>query len=83
MGFLQASLVALCAVISTVSAIHINIATTVKLDNGTFIGTKSNGITKFLGIPFAKPPSVTLLWPIPCLPRLTYCTYYIPGEQYW
>ena len=30
----------------------------VTLDKGTFIGTTANGTNKFLGIPFAHPPSV-------------------------
>jgi acetylcholinesterase len=31
---------------------------TVTLDGGTFIGTTANGTNRFLGIPFAHPPSV-------------------------
>ena len=31
---------------------------TVKLDNGTFLGTSSGDVSKFLGIPFAQPPWV-------------------------
>ena len=29
---------------------------TVKLDNGTFVGTTSGSVSKFLGIPFAQSP---------------------------
>ena len=33
---------------------------TVHLDSGTFIGNESNGITQFLGIPFAESTYVTI-----------------------
>ena len=59
---LRAYLVTLCAAIAAVSVIPTIRATTVQLDNGTFIGTTSNGVNKFLGIPFAQPPCVTSLW---------------------
>ena len=59
MGFLQACLLSFCAGISAVLAIPTIRTTTVMLDNGTFIGTTSNGLNKFLGIPFAHPPCVT------------------------
>lgn len=35
-------------------------APTVTLDAGTFTGAASGNVQKFLGIPFAKPPSVSL-----------------------
>lgn len=31
-------------------------STTIKLDDGTFTGTTTGKIDKFLGIPFAQPP---------------------------
>jgi acetylcholinesterase len=33
-------------------------APTVKLDNGTFVGTTTGNVNKWLGIPFAQPPYV-------------------------
>ena len=33
---------------------------TVRLDNGTFVGTSDGTVNSFLGIPFAKPPYVLL-----------------------
>jgi acetylcholinesterase len=58
MPFLRASLVFICAATATVLAAPTIYATppVVTLDNGTFTGTYANGVNKFLGIPFAKPP---------------------------
>ncbi|KAH9060192.1 carotenoid ester lipase precursor [Lactarius vividus] len=58
MVFLQASLLIVCAAIATILATPTTHATypIVTLDKGTFIGTTANGVNKFLGIPFAKPP---------------------------
>jgi hypothetical protein len=59
---MQVSLVGLCAVISILLATPVNGGgPTVQLDNGTFIGTASNGTNQFLGIPYAQPPSVMSL----------------------
>src|SRR6266702_2386906 len=59
---LRVSLAAIYAVAATVlAATPPPIRSTspiVTLDRGTFIGTTANGINKFLGIPFAQPPSV-------------------------
>ena len=60
MAFLRASLVSICAATATVlatSTTHV-ICPIVTLDKGMFIGATANGINKFLGIPFAQPPSV-------------------------
>jgi acetylcholinesterase len=59
---LRAYLVTLCAAISALSVIPTTHAATVQLDDGTFIGTTSDGVNNFLGIPFAQPPCVTSLW---------------------
>ncbi|KAF8262660.1 carotenoid ester lipase precursor [Lactarius quietus] len=60
MTFLRASLVVLCAVTTTSLATPSIRATppAVTLDKGTFIGTSADGVNRFLGIPFAQPPSV-------------------------
>ena len=76
MGFLWPSLAILCAVISTISANPTTGATTVTLDNGAFIGSTSHGIAQFLGIPFAQPPCVSALSPIPYLSSLIRPIYY-------
>ncbi|ETW78802.1 Esterase/lipase/thioesterase [Heterobasidion irregulare TC 32-1] len=38
---------------------------TVKLDNGTFVGTTSGSVSKFLGIPFAQSPTGDLRFRLP------------------
>lgn len=38
-------------------------APTTKLDQGTFVGKSSNGVSSFLGIPFALPPWVHCMTP--------------------
>ena len=60
MVFLRALLVAVWIATATVSASPSTHTTypIVTLDNGTFVGTTANGTNKFLGIPFAHPPSV-------------------------
>src|SRR6266702_6721023 len=60
MAFLRASLVAICAATATVLAAPTIYAIhpIVTIDKGKFIGTTADGVNKFLGIPFAKPPSV-------------------------
>jgi carboxylesterase type B len=60
MVLLRALLVAFWVAIATVLASPSINATypIVTLDRGTFIGTTVNGTSKFLGIPFAQPPSV-------------------------
>ncbi len=60
MIFLLTSLVAICAAASTLSVTlpAFNASPIVALDKGKFIGTTVNGINQFLGIPFARPPSV-------------------------
>ncbi len=60
MAFLRALLVIICAATATVlatSTMH-DTCPIVTLDKGTFIGIKADGVNKFLGIPFAQPPSV-------------------------
>ena len=42
----------------------------VTLDGGTFTGTTANGTNRFLGIPFARPPSVVSICSPPCPPWL-------------
>jgi hypothetical protein len=60
MVFLRALLVPVWVAATTVFASPLADSTcpVVKLDEGTFIGTTSNGTNSFLGIPFAHPPSV-------------------------
>ncbi len=59
MAFLRASIVVICAATATVLAAPTIYATPiVTLDKGEFIGTTADGVNNFLGIPFAKPPSV-------------------------
>ncbi|KAH9001906.1 carotenoid ester lipase precursor [Lactarius hatsudake] len=60
MASLQALLVAVCAVTNTVLAFPTTRSTSpiVALGGGEFIGTTSDGVNKFLGIPFAQPPFV-------------------------
>jgi len=68
MAFLRASLIAICAATATVLAAPTIYATPpiVTLDKGKFIGTTADGVNKFLGIPFAKPPSVVAVGLTPC-----------------
>ncbi|KAN0142053.1 Alpha/Beta hydrolase fold [Lactarius tabidus] len=57
MASLWVSLLAFCAAASTVLAISpLPSGPTVTLDQGTFIGTTTNGTNQFRGIPFAQPP---------------------------
>ncbi|KAI9457437.1 carotenoid ester lipase precursor, partial [Lactarius psammicola] len=58
MAFLRASIIAIYAATVTVLATPTGYAAPpiVTLDNGKFIGTTVDGVNKFLGIPFAKPP---------------------------
>jgi hypothetical protein len=60
MAFLRSLLVAVWIATATVLASPSTHAPypIVTLDKGTFIGTTANGTNKFLGIPFAHPPSV-------------------------
>jgi hypothetical protein len=60
MVFLRALLVPVWVATTTVFASPLTDSTcpVVKLDEGTFIGTTTNGTNSFLGIPFAHPPSV-------------------------
>ncbi len=62
MASLRTLLIAICAAIATVVATPTMRSTTsspiVTLDRGEFTGTTSDGVNKFLGIPFAQPPSV-------------------------
>ncbi|THH21429.1 hypothetical protein EW146_g170 [Bondarzewia mesenterica] len=45
---------------------------TVRLDNGTFVGTTSGSVSKFLGIPFAQPPMSA---------AVHYLAYFEPAAQ--
>ncbi|KAI9449008.1 carotenoid ester lipase precursor [Lactarius psammicola] len=58
MAPLQTLLVIICTVTATVLASPTIRSTSpiVTLDRGKFIGTTSDGVDKFLGIPFAQPP---------------------------
>ena len=60
MVFLGAFLVSIWVATTTVLASPLTDSTcpVVTLDKGTFIGTTANGTNRFLGIPFAHPPSV-------------------------
>ena len=62
MIFLLRSLVAICVAAFTVSAAPSPTTHAappiVMLDKGKFIGTTADGLNRFLGIPFAQPPSV-------------------------
>ena len=41
---------------------------TVKIESGVIAGTKVNGVERFLGVPFAKPPLGELRWKPPVAP---------------
>ncbi|KAH9027863.1 carotenoid ester lipase precursor [Lactarius hengduanensis] len=56
MASLQALLVAICAVTTTTVLEIPTTSPIVALGGGEFIGTTSDGVNKFLGIPFAQPP---------------------------
>ena len=60
MVVLRALLILVCVATATVFASPSTDSTcpVVTLDKGTFIGTTANGTNSFLGIPFARPPSV-------------------------
>jgi hypothetical protein len=65
MACLRVSLVAFCAATATVLATLTPVPPTapiVTLDQGKFVGTTANGVNQFLGIPFAQPPSVVVLF---------------------
>ncbi|KAH9175637.1 Alpha/Beta hydrolase protein [Lactarius sanguifluus] len=59
MAFLRELVVFICAATATVLAAPAIPATCpiVTLDRGTFTGTTADGVNRFLGIPFAQPPS--------------------------
>ncbi|KAA1472212.1 carotenoid ester lipase precursor [Dentipellis sp. KUC8613] len=64
---LQAALAALLLVVGPADALPTTRASgpTVQLDNGTFIGQASGKVNKFLGIPFAQPPTGDLRFRLP------------------
>ena len=71
MASLRVLLVAICAAAATVFAAYTPTpptAPTITLDKGLFTGATANGINKFLGIPFAKPPSVVNFGSAVCPP---------------
>lgn len=51
---------AVTALLSVAVAVDIStVAPTVTLDQGTFVGIGNGNVSRFLGIPFAKPPYVS------------------------
>ena len=93
MAFLRISLVAFYAATATVLATSpqasLPIPTTpiVTLDQGKFIGTTVGSVNKYLGIPYAQPPSVVdfdlvinpLAADLPKLTELAICASVVPS----